>query len=1031
MGLLYLWAFYFEPQFMKKFLLSILFFCFCLVVSAQLIAVENSYQTSFNQAYTLYPDIPKGSLEAISYQQTRMSHLTENLAHSCTGMPQYLGVMGLIEDGKGYFNENFKMIAQYSGKDLSLLKQNPHEEILAFALTWNQIIQSNPTQASTTQGKIFLLEHLTEIPTQLNLPGNFYAFDAYLYGIVQFLTDPEMQSYYDFPNPHLDGEIMFGERWDFLSSSHISVFSDHVENEHQQVYSSHASNVITKSADYGPALWNAAASCNYSSRLGTAITAVTVHTVQGTYAGCISWFQNCSAQVSCHYVMRSSDGQVTQQVLESDKAWHVGTNNPYTVGIEHEGYVSNPAWYTPAMYTSSSALTADICNSNGINKIRTGWWPWLASVNYADDGIPGGCVYVKGHAHYPNQTHSDPGIYWDWNKYYMMINTPPTANMITTASGNFYDNGGSAANYANDERTIWTIAPAGATNVTVTFNSFNLENTWDYLYIYDGADLNASLIGYYTGTTNPGTITSSGGSLTFEFRSDCATTAPGWQAVYTSNIIPSTSGDSLAPVSSISINNLWQTADFDADFTDTEEVGGSGLEKSFYMVSYFDGSYYYANQNRGFLRDEFDSPWINGQWTQQTGTWTTGAGLIEQTDEALSNTNIYASLEQNLSNIYMYEFSASIGGGGTNRRAGFHFFCDSAELTNRGNSYFVWLRVDQQEVEIYKVTNDVFSLMQTDNISMNADQFYNYKVFYDRTTGHIKVFMDNQVITEWTDPLPYNTGKYVSFRSGNSNFKVGNIKVYRSRYSNAPTTITVGFCGTCDLLFQNSSPSVFAGSISTFSKDSADNLSPVVTENVNVDWTAPDALYYVNDISIFDEDTIPSNNLAGGNWNIAADTNSGISRYYYCIGTTPGDSDVVNWYDNWFYTNFSDTVSLITNQWYYITAKSENAAGLQSIVTSSDGFIFVNLGDQDQHTPHISVYPNPSAQFLYINGLNSNTTYQLEWIDLRGALIYNQVVYAENNDIMVNLPEALSNGIYLLKLTSDKAVFHIRVEVVR
>ena len=67
----------------------------------------------------------------------------------------------------------------------------------------------------------------------------------------------------------------------------------------------------------------------------------------------------------------------------------------------------------------------------------------------------------------------------------------------------------------------------------------------------------------------------------------------------------------------------------------------------------------------------------------------------------------------------------------------------------------------------------------------------------------MKVYRDNVIITEWTDPAPYTTGKYVSFRSGNSNYKVGNLKVYRSRYSNANTTVTVGNCLTCDLLYQN------------------------------------------------------------------------------------------------------------------------------------------------------------------------------------------------------------------------------------
>ncbi|GIV28253.1 MAG: hypothetical protein KatS3mg027_2067 [Bacteroidia bacterium] len=65
-----------------------------------------------------------------------------------------------------------------------------------------------------------------------------------------------------------------------------------------------SSNQQVLSADYPPAIWDPAASCNYSSRNGTQISAVTIHVVQGSYAGCISWFKNCAAGVSAHYVFK-------------------------------------------------------------------------------------------------------------------------------------------------------------------------------------------------------------------------------------------------------------------------------------------------------------------------------------------------------------------------------------------------------------------------------------------------------------------------------------------------------------------------------------------------------------------------------------------------------------------------------------------------------------------------------------------------------------------------------------------------------
>ncbi|CAM5259886.1 hypothetical protein SBADM41S_08153 [Streptomyces badius] len=42
-------------------------------------------------------------------------------------------------------------------------------------------------------------------------------------------------------------------------------------------------------------------------------------------------------QVSAHYVIRSSDGEVTQTVRDKATAWHARSANASSVGIEHEG----------------------------------------------------------------------------------------------------------------------------------------------------------------------------------------------------------------------------------------------------------------------------------------------------------------------------------------------------------------------------------------------------------------------------------------------------------------------------------------------------------------------------------------------------------------------------------------------------------------------------------------------------------------------------------------------------------------------
>jgi N-acetyl-anhydromuramyl-L-alanine amidase AmpD len=154
------------------------------------------------------------------------------------------------------------------------------------------------------------------------------------------------------------------------------------------------------------------ASPNFSSgRGGTTIDRVLIHTMQGSYAGTRSWFQNSSSNVSSHYIVRSSDGQVTQMVQHADTAWHVQCYNSRSVGIEHEGYVDAPAtWYTDAMYTESAKLTAYICDRHGIPKDRT---------------------HIIGHYEAPSNCntggHTDPGSGWNWTTYMSKVTgTTPT-----------------------------------------------------------------------------------------------------------------------------------------------------------------------------------------------------------------------------------------------------------------------------------------------------------------------------------------------------------------------------------------------------------------------------------------------------------------------------------------------------------------------------------------------------------------------------------------------------------------------------
>lgn len=499
------------------------------------VRITNTYTKFFDKAYTVHPEIPRGMLEAVAFCNTRFSHLvhTEGEAESCSGVPKAYGVMGLTLDGKNYFFNNLQLVSDLSTISKSDIIADPEQNILAYAAAFAKAKTILGIKGTKVEDHLPIYTYLSELPRET--AGQIFALITQEYGYVQFLTNSNYQQTFGFPDHHLNPSSIFGaDNYEVLSSTYVDITGKNITNKSGTTFTTKS----MMSADYPPALWTAASTSNYSvGRGGVLISAVTVHDVEGSYAGCISWFQNPSASVSAHYVARSSDGQITQMVLEANKAWHVGSENGYCIGIEHEGYASSGSWYTTAMYNSSAALVRDICASGyGINPLRTYYGPGCTG-GYTSC-LEGGCIDIKGHQMFPMQTHSDPGPYWNWYYYYEQINNTTPVTSYTTASGSFYDSGGPTGNYADDERQLFLINPAGATTVTLTVNSFDLEANWDYMYVYDGNSLSSPLIGTYTGTTIPTTIASTGGEMLIQFRSDCSTVNPGWNFSWSSSAPP-------------------------------------------------------------------------------------------------------------------------------------------------------------------------------------------------------------------------------------------------------------------------------------------------------------------------------------------------------------------------------------------------------------------------------------------------------------------------------------------------------------
>ncbi len=108
--------------------------------------------------------------------------------------------------------------------------------------------------------------------------------------------------------------------------------SDHENHHHIPPEVEAAANADTSlhsfalSGDFPGSNWVKSPNYSTSWRGKGKITTIVVHTIQGSYNGCISWFSQTKSKVSAHYVI-SKTGKITQMVKDKDVAWHVGSQN--------------------------------------------------------------------------------------------------------------------------------------------------------------------------------------------------------------------------------------------------------------------------------------------------------------------------------------------------------------------------------------------------------------------------------------------------------------------------------------------------------------------------------------------------------------------------------------------------------------------------------------------------------------------------------------------------------------------------------
>ncbi|MGH8073487.1 MAG: N-acetylmuramoyl-L-alanine amidase [Lysobacter sp.] len=505
---------------------------------------RQALQGYFRQAYARYPAIPAGTLEAIAYVQSRWMDLQPDpkqmQAERHLHMPAAHGPMGLYA-GEG-FADQIAEGARLIGTTPARVSHDARLNVLAAAALLDREIRADSGTANQRvrldrQGRTpesirpALMRYAGFAPSQAAADSEIaeYARTSFAYDVLLAQDRGVDDRGIKVPERPIEWERAFDmEQLVKLRAPFVrlDVANDLIETADYELDPATETlkakaplkaaartegagpDMGTMSTDYGPALW--VASPYYHAR--SSYSSVTIHTAQGSYGGTISWFQNNPYSVSAHYVIRSSDGQVTQMVRNSQAAHHVGVHNNTTLGIEHEGYVSNSSWYTTAMYNSSAALVRNFC----------GKYSAITCANAYDGPAHSGVVVlstaidIKGHQHYSSQTHTDPGINWNWGRYYDLLN-PGGGGGGTTILDSFEGSVGhfnTSPTYSGSTAGISTASSATRTCATRRNGNCSLR-----VLLKDNSASSASwAVRLLSGTGSPGAntpLTRSGGSVGF------------------------------------------------------------------------------------------------------------------------------------------------------------------------------------------------------------------------------------------------------------------------------------------------------------------------------------------------------------------------------------------------------------------------------------------------------------------------------------------------------------------------------------
>jgi hypothetical protein len=282
------------------------------------------------------------------------------------------------------------------------------------------IMQLTQNPSRNTLGEAAKLTGLSEAQLKNDRSANIEGGAAFLSDLVGKTKPKSLEGWQEALTQYADTDLYASQVYGVLKGGASLTIStgERLKLSPQDVEVLQVYTAQSGATNYPRAVWCPAASCNYTnsnraisynSYNSYNIDTIVIHVAEGSYSSTISWLENCAAQASAHYVV-SSEGGMAQCVREEDIAWHAGwwDTNTHSIGIEHAGYINNPDSFTRSMYHASARLSAWCCKMYEIPIDRK---------------------HIIGHSQVPGcpgsgggvNCHTDPGPYWNWDKYMLLI----------------------------------------------------------------------------------------------------------------------------------------------------------------------------------------------------------------------------------------------------------------------------------------------------------------------------------------------------------------------------------------------------------------------------------------------------------------------------------------------------------------------------------------------------------------------------------------------------------------------------------